>query len=484
MVTLVVACTAVLVQAEDLHQTARDLRSRYADELEALAKWCDAAGLAEEARKTRAWLRPRDPNKLYVAVLPRKMGREELPDDAPADLVEWDSRLARLQRDQAADLYDLARRAIRAHRASLAFDLVLAALRENPDHEPIRRLLGYQPYGGQWHTLYEVRKLRAGQLWHERFGWILKSHVPRYEAGQRYYRGRWITAQQDAELHRDIQLGWDVETEHYTIRTNHSIEAAVQLSRELEQLYRVWKQLFARYYLTEAQVAALFTGRARGRPAPRTQHHVVYFKSREEYNQALRSAFPNIGISIGIYVEDTGHDRRGRAYFFAGEDVDFYHEATHQLFHESRPVAPAVGGKHNSWIVEGVALYMESLREEDGCHVLGGFEGERMLAARSRLLEDDFYVPLADFTAYGMDRLRHDERIRTLYSQAAGLTHFLIHYDEGRYRDALIDYLRAVYSGSDGPNTLPQVTGTSFADLDRQYREFMEQGPQSPAAAP
>ena len=37
-----------------------------------------------------------------------------------------------------------------------------------------------------------------------------------------------------------------------------------------------------------------------------------------------------------------------------------------------------------------------------------------------------------------MDTLQNDPRIRTLYSQAAGLTHFLIYYDDGRYRDALV----------------------------------------------
>ena len=42
-------------------------------------------------------------------------------------------------------------------------------------------------------------------------------------------------------------------------------------------------------------------------------------------------------------------------------------------------------------------MYMESLREEDGYYVLGGFDDVRMHAARYRLLHDHFYVPLDEF---------------------------------------------------------------------------------------
>jgi hypothetical protein len=474
---LVIAWSASPASADDLYETAQKLRSEYAAELAGLATWCDEQGLAAEAQKTRSWLHARDPNKLYVAVLPKEVGYSELADDATPNVVEWHTRFMRLRREQAGALYDHARRAIRGNRASLAFDLVLAALRENADHEAIRRILGYQAYRGEWRTAYEVRRLRNKQVWHEKFGWLPASYVRRYEAGQRVLNGRWISAEEDAALRRDINHGWDIETEHYTVRTNHSIEAGVELCRQLERLYGVWKQLFAPYYLSEAQVMALFAGSARS-PAARSQrHHVVYFRDQDDYIRSLKPALPEIEISVGVYVDGTR-----RAYFFHGDDDqrNLVHEATHQLFHESRPVGPEVGRHHNFWIIEGIAMYMESLRAEDGYHVLGGFDDLRMQAARYRLLEDNFYVPLAQFSGFGMEDVLHHERIATLYSQAAGLAQFLVHYDGGRYRDALVAYLSAVYSGRDNPNTLAQLTGTSYAELDRQYRQFMEQGPRQP----
>ena len=78
----------------------------------------------------------------------------------------------------------------------------------------------------------------------------------------------WIDAANDATLHAEIANGWDIETEHYRIRTNHSIEAAVALGVKLENLHRLWRQIFLGYYASEADVEALFSGR----PPPATSY--------------------------------------------------------------------------------------------------------------------------------------------------------------------------------------------------------------------
>jgi hypothetical protein len=462
---------------EELEQSAKHLRSAYTSALQELAVWCESHGLNEEAQRTRACLDPSDPYKLYVAVLPKRVGAASLPPGASAERVEWDSRLTRLRRDQANALYDLARRAARGGRASMAFELTLWAIHANPDHDAIRRLIGQQKLKGQWCSLYEARKLRTGMVNHPKFGWLLPGQVARYEQGQRYSGGKWISAQEDAKLHQDIRTGWDVETEHYTVRTNHSLEAGVALGRKLEKLYELWSQLFVRYYATAEQVIAQFDGR-RGSGAELPRHQVVYFRDQHDYNLALGTAYPNIDKTIGAYLQQTR-----RAYFFAAAKADdrtIYHEATHQLFHESRPIVPDVGRRWNFWIVEGIAMYMESLREQNGFYVLGGFDDERVHAAQYRLLNDNFYVPLSDFTCYGMERLQGDPRVATLYSQAAGLTHFLAFSQNARYRDALVAYLVLVYSGHDEPGTLSRLASASYSDLDRQYRQYMESAPKSP----
>jgi hypothetical protein len=462
--------TPASARADELAKQAEDLKAKYAADINELATWCEEKTLKVSARKTRAVLGPDDPLKFYVPVLPTDIGPAKPPDGASPEYVEWDQKLSKLRKDQSVALYDLARRAVRAKQPGLALELALEAIRANPDNESVRRLFGFQKYQNQWRTAYDAKKLRQGLVWNDKFGWLPKSHVKRYEQGQRFRNNKWISAADDVAAHRDIESGWLVETEHYSIHTDASQEAGVALGQKLEQLYLLWSQLFICYYASENDVIALFDGRARTQ-GPLARHQVVYFRDREEYLASLKPMMPNIDISIGVYM-----DIPRTAYFYPdpkGDDRTLYHEGTHQLFHESRPVSPKVGKLVNFWIIEGIAMYMESLRVRDSFYELGGFDDQRMIAARYRLLNDHFYVPLAEMVGYSMEKLQKDPRIATLYSQSAGLTHFLIHYDHAKYRDALVAYLSEVYSAHDTEQTLPKLTGERFADLDQQYKEFM-----------
>ena len=35
-------------------------------------------------------------------------------------------------------------------------------------------------------------------VWHEKFGWLAKANVPRYEQGERLSAGRWVSEEADA----------------------------------------------------------------------------------------------------------------------------------------------------------------------------------------------------------------------------------------------------------------------------------------------
>ncbi|HVT27516.1 MAG TPA: hypothetical protein VHE81_05805, partial [Lacipirellulaceae bacterium] len=64
-----------------------------------------------------------------------------------------------------------------------------------------------------------------------------------------------------------------------------------------------------------------------------------------------------------------------------------------------------------------------------------------------------------------------------LYSESCGLAAFLIDGEHGRYREPLVQYLKAVYSGHDSDQTLSNTTGASYPDLDAAYRRYMESLP-------
>ncbi len=472
-IALVLLCASASACA-DVHQARTALYASYREKLEAVAKRCDVENLPEAAAAIRAWVPERDPEQLTL-FLPPSEGVPFADSNSPARTVAW-----RHLRDEQADaLMELARQAVAEHRPSIVMELVVEALRENPDHERARKILGYAKYQGAWRTPFEIRQLRSGKVWHERFGWLPKSHGERYERGERFALGRWMTADEEAQLRSDMSRGWRVETDHYVVTTNHSLEEGVVLARRLELLHAIWRQVFSTYLATEQELARLLDGKA-PRPLSR-QHDVYYFGSRDEYITALRPAQPQIEITLGIYFDTTR-----KAYFFAGEEQDpgtLYHEAAHQLFQETRNVSQQIGVQNNFWIVEAIACYMESLAAQEGYYTLGGANAGRVPAARHRLLIDQFYVPLTELAALGRQQLQRDPRIAMIYSQSAGLADFFMHAGEGKRRDALNRYLTMVYAGRTRPQTLAEAMGESFETLDAQYRAFMSEGVDSPATA-
>jgi len=467
--------------AEDLAQEAANLKTRYAADLGRLADWCREKQLNDEARKTFDLNGPQDSYTVRLPVLPREVGSLRAPPSAAGDRAEWHRRLLKLRQDQAAALYSLAQRCARrgapghplaGHGSPwLGYRLVLDAIRANPDHEGARRVLGYQKYRSQWHTPYEIRMLSSGMVWNEKFGWLEKNDVARYERGERRLGSAWIDAANDAALHADITSGWDIETEHYRIRTNHTIEAAVALGMKLEDLNRAWRQIFLGYYATAAEVQSLLGGTAAdiGQP-PRME--VVYFHNQQQYQQALKPIMSDVGISMGLYVA-----ANRTAYFYAGSEDSqrtMYHEATHELFQQSRRVADGAGEKANCWLIEGIAMYMESFRREGDSFVLGGLNDVRLEAARYHLEKNDFYLPFAQLVRLGVRDIQTHPDIAKLYSQIAAMTSFLVHYEGGRYRDALVSCLVATYDGNQDPELLTRATGTNYAELDKQYRAYMK----------
>ncbi len=466
--------TANCLAAEDLVRESAVLKSRYAADLGGLADWCREKSLTAEAKTTVDLVAPPNPYTIVLPVLPPEVGALRSPEGASGDLAEWHRRLLKLRKDQAAALFALAQRSAHRHQASFAYRLAMDAVEANPDDEAIRRVFGYQKYQNRWHTPYEVQMLRSGMVWDEKFGWIEKADLPRYAAGERLMGVTWIDAADDAALHADIASAWDIETEHYRIRSNHSIEAAVALGAKLEILNRVWRQVFLGYYASEADVEALISGRPL-RSAPSPKLDVVYFRNQEQYHRALKPIMPDVGISMGLYVAENH-----TAYFYAGsEDSErtTYHEATHQLFQQSRPVGDEIGSKANCWLLEGIAMYMETLRRDGDCVVLGGLGDARMAAARYHVEKKDFYVPFDKLVRMGVQDVQRHPEIAKLYSQIAGMTNFLIHYGDGRYRDALVSCLAAVYDGSRDPALLARATGTDYAELDKQYQAYMKTVP-------
>ncbi len=379
--------------------------------------------------------------------------------------------------DDTADLLRRSREACEAGDVGKALKLATQVANTATEEAVVaRRVLGYQQVDDRWAGRYAARRIERGEIWNRKYGWIDAAELSRYEAGERPLGRRWISVEEDARRHASIDDGWQVRTDHFRVVTNHSREAAAELSTRLEMLYQVWQQQFGGFALKPTDLLKRFDGKQikgyRSKP-----FEVVYYRTRDEYNAILRRKQPRIEMTLGIYFDDLRE-----THFFAGNDQDpgtIYHEAVHQFFHESRRADRNVGATSNAWLIEGVACYFESLTEHPDAegvlnYTIGTPSAGRLPAARHRLLVNDYYVPLAELSSLGIKDFQRRTDLPRLYSQSAGLATFLMQFEQGKYRPALVQTMQLLYAGRDEPSTLADLTGQSFAKLDREYRQYLE----------
>ncbi len=457
----------------------RDLTEAYGAKLKQIADAAEAGGFAEEAKNILALAVEFDPAKIQAESLPKKV-QPELPINLP-QAEAWRLDLREVREKQANDLYRLSRLMLNAEFPSAAYRLVREVTLANPDHVFARKILGFQRLGDEWITPFEAEQSNKRLVWHEQFGWLPKTYVDRYENGERYYK-RWMPAAQESAVRQAFQNAWEVRTEHFLVKTNHSLERGVEVAKKLEEYHDFFTQTFPGFFHTPAQLEKLFNNAAQpGRPKQQKPFIVHYYRTREEYVKTLIQEVPQVAITNGLY-----HNGFRIAYFYHDEkennDSTLFHEATHQIFYETRFDNPSkaqdVGKLANFWIIEGIACYMESLKRQNGQQTLGDPKFVRFHWARHRFLSEGYYVPLAQFASMGMGQFQSQlpEDLSRNYSQSSGLVHFFMHYDGGVYRDAMIEHLSQIYGPGKqftAPQSLAELTGVPFAKLDQQYKDYL-----------
>lgn len=455
-----------------------DLTHKFELDLKKLAQSCQQGQRQDGVQAVAQLLKNLQNLDPQSNALPRVV-RDEIPISLPAGERRWRLKLRNLQEQQANDLFIFSRKVLHEGFPSYAYDLILETAFLNPDHRSVRLILGYVRNGNEWSTPFEKEMHRRKQQWHQKYGWLPAAHIARYEKGERFVKGRWKSAAQEAEIRRDFRNAWEVRTEHFLIKTNHSLEKGVELATEMEDFYRYFHQNFAGFFNTPEQLGKLFQGARNVFQRKKNNQHVMhYYRTRNEYVQRLQKEIPQIGLTHGIYLFG---DRISHFYHRPDAEGDLgtlYHEATHQLFYEAGTIQRnrEVGEKNHFWAIEGIACYMESFEKKDDVFRAGNPNHIRFNAARYRLLEDAYYIPLETFAAMGRNSFQTSANISRNYSQASGLSHFFMHANNKKFRDAFVNQMTQLYSFNsrirNNAKTLEELTGVSYSELDRMYKAY------------
>lgn len=429
-----------LTQAANPDEALDSLDRHFARELFILAEKCDSLGLPEQAKITREWQVRRRPGRQQLFI-PVPSNSVKPPANAPDYVQKWFAKFQELRVAQAESLFKIARDCA-ATDASTAYRLLHETLRENPDHALARRALSYtrNKANTAWEPYVPAPTASVGRTPHPKTGW---------------QQGKY----------------WRIDSKHWRIATNHSAAAGIDLAKRLEDLHLLWKQTFFDFWCTPADLqAALEQGTPL--PEPAIQMNVYLFKLRDEYVKFLLPTHPQIGLTQGFYA-----DEQQTSIFYAGDESihpTWYHEAAHQLFQQWRGTPQGVGEKQNFWLVEGAAMFVESLQNHGSHWTVGGWQADRLQIPRYRALNGDKGLPLQQLVALGRDQVQNSPDIRKLYSQSAAAAHFLFDSANPHYRQAGTALLREIYRQNDQLNSLAQFSGASLEELDAFYQKSLQ----------
>lgn len=344
--------------------------------------------------------------------------------------------------------------------ATEAMRLLARVLRENPEHEQARAGLGYVRHRDTWVWPNAARRLDRNQSFSGSFGWRGPSQTPPAAAA-----GDRAAAGDPPPLARASRF----QSDHWQIRSTAGMDAAAALARRLEQTRSIWLQAFGGFAVEPGELRQQLSGRRRNRPT--ASFDAVLLANRQQYIDELKRVEPRIAQTLGIYWTPTR-----TAWFFQGDEppaLTIEHEAAHQLFAESRRTSRLAGERCGMWALEAVACYFESLEPTAFGFTLGGRTAGRVPAARERLLDDGFFVPLRELCGLGRTDLQGDPRLPQIYSQISGLVDFFLNGQQGRFRGAFIEYLRLIYQAEAKPDSLWRLCNCSPEALDEAYRRHL-----------
>lgn len=451
------------------------LDAAFVTAVDRLADEAADTGLVSLAEYMRGWHVPDTPDRLLAFAIPPRCDHPPAATGAAAEPL-WD-RFVDLRRRRSAVLLESAVAAARAGRPGEAVALLHRCLRDDPDNARARRAAGWVRRGDGWMWPEAARRCDRGEVPSTAFGWLPRERLPRYLAGERYDRGRWLSAADDDARALTVARGRRFASDHWDILATAPLGPAAVVGELLEETLLVWRQVLGGFAIAAEPLARQLLDP--DEPRPREPLAAVLCVDRDQYVAELEPLDPLAGRTTGFYWTPTrtlwlhatrsGHDERGPP-----PATTLRHEATHQLCLElpTRSV-PDAGATRGFWAIEGVACLMESIRRTPFGWTVGGADTARRRAARALLLDEGFHVPLEEFTALGRAAFQADARLTKLYTQAAGLADFFLVAAGGRHREAFLAYLALVYADAAEPDSLARLCGTSLAELDAQYRRHV-----------
>jgi tetratricopeptide (TPR) repeat protein len=258
-----------------------------------------------------------------------------------------------------------------------------------------------------------------------------------------------LVAPAQAELPKDKDRWFRVETENFTLLSNASENATKRVGKNLERLREV---------LTKTTRGLRFNS-----PYP---SYIYVFRNRSSF------ASYNIGHDGQPAREIAGYFVPSRDGNYVAVDATagehpmsvIYHEYLHYFLRNNVPAIPV-------WLNEGLAEFYSTFS-------VRGTRAEIGRIVENHLHWLDANQPITLTSLFRVDHAspeyNESDRRGTFYAQSWALTHFLLAGDQER-RDRFNQLFRLIAAGAASEEALRQAYGLELDALEGQFRQYLDQ---------
>ena len=248
----------------------------------------------------------------------------------------------------------------------------------------------------------------------------------------------------------------EFDSKHYTVRTNASRIAASEFARHMDGVFDEYARRFRTFGKHNAQRMPLYLFK--------TQNDYLTFMKKNAIDaNATGGIFfirPNIR-GLATWIED-------RPQWITLETIQ--HEGFHQFAYAH------IGTRLPLWANEGLAEYFGDGILVGGRLRVGIANGRRIEAIKNairdrKIIDFDVLMNMQQ-GQWHLNLVRDREGARLQYDQSWSMIYFLIHGEDGRYREAFEKYLSLVAKGTDGKQAFTLAFGVQDTSTFRRQWEL------------
>jgi tetratricopeptide (TPR) repeat protein len=321
------------------------------------------------------------------------------------------------------------------------------------DEERENTKKGLVLFRGQWVSKEDKGHLEKN---HEKVGgkWVPLTEDQLGKRGFVKLNGEWRTKEEVALLKGEWTNAWELETEHYQLKSNKSEIFLKKLGVALEDAYKEYARFFGKAPPGEKKMRVYAFAKFDDYKA-----YCDKINHPENYNAA--------GFAPCEPETFCGYDKLGDDRSFLSTMV---HEGAH-LFHQlSFPSANTP-----SWVAEGMATYFEGFSFEDGGHLKWThISQERHLAVKEAIRRGRL-LSIADLVGADAGKLiqKDPSGALTFYAEAWAVFYFFNETLDPRYRDGFHAFLDRLQKG-ETPD-LKEALGPAFDGLQQAFSKFVQE---------